>query len=526
MSQYMQSTLPNISTDVNSVTGDLIVTPEALQITALETAIDRVESDLNLGNVAQGVIYNCDFVAEYLKNFGTDSSGYLKASGVLRIAFTASKEYVLDRGIQFKLSKGIFRLYLPNEGPYVIRPVGAPPKVNENGTALRDSGSGVFYADVPVVGASSVVVNAGERALVNMTVQGMGAITALIDFDPGTESVGLPELAKRTQTAIYSASLNTRSGATRFIQQFCPFIEHSSIALRGDKEMARDVINPYGMGAGYMDVYASSKSYMFEDVQTLRLERSGAAFPRWDCNFDYTGQIYQIVSVKFDNDTPAKYTIEGDSTDPIKAYMYQAAYSQCEKLQMVVTGMDQDVPYHTDVDGKTYVLLTVRYKTDPMVHTARSIMTSPDVTPVNTDILVRGFIPVILSGYTVQYVRQPGVVPTLDWARVQIASYLRKCVAPEVYSDAVVVDIMKQAGVKYVDKLSCNGHVQWSLADMYGGSVVAPVVKITATSDLRVSYPTGSVDPVNMCAAGVRNIRYLIGDDQITFVEIKSIQVN
>jgi hypothetical protein len=56
------------------VIGDLIVTPQAYVITALEEGVSKILSDVSLENVSNGIVYNCDFVKQYLKNFGVDDT--------------------------------------------------------------------------------------------------------------------------------------------------------------------------------------------------------------------------------------------------------------------------------------------------------------------------------------------------------------------------------------------------------------------------------------------------------------------
>ena len=101
----------DIDTAPNTVTGDLILTPQAYQIAALEKGMDRFMSDLDLGNVANGNVYNCDFVGKYLSNFAVANSTELRSSGVIRLVFTRESTYILDRGRQFKIGDYIFSIY-------------------------------------------------------------------------------------------------------------------------------------------------------------------------------------------------------------------------------------------------------------------------------------------------------------------------------------------------------------------------------------------------------------------------------
>jgi hypothetical protein len=91
LAQYTRIAFPNVANAPGSVIGDLIVTPQSYILTALEKGLERVLSDITLENVANGVVYNCDFVGSYLKNFGIDQAKYLPSSGVIRLIFSQDK---------------------------------------------------------------------------------------------------------------------------------------------------------------------------------------------------------------------------------------------------------------------------------------------------------------------------------------------------------------------------------------------------------------------------------------------------
>ena len=59
---YIRVKFDDVDLNPNTVVGDLIVTPQTYTIAALETGMERFMSDLDLGNVAEDVIWNCDFV--------------------------------------------------------------------------------------------------------------------------------------------------------------------------------------------------------------------------------------------------------------------------------------------------------------------------------------------------------------------------------------------------------------------------------------------------------------------------------
>lgn len=74
-------------------------------------------------------------------------------------------------------------------------------------------------------------------------------------------------------------------------------------------------------------------------------------------------------------------------------------------------------------------------------------MENRDHTPVNSSVVVRGFIPVIIDSFRVVYVKKPGVVPNLQQAEDDIKVYLASVGAPSGYTDAEISRIMGEAGV-------------------------------------------------------------------------------
>lgn len=531
---YIRVKFDDIDLNPNTVVGDLIVTPQTYTIAALETGMERFMSDLDLGNVAEDVIWNCDFVSSYIKNFGVSQENSLKPSGVVRLVFTEDKQYKLDRGVKFSFGSvtQLFSIYLPNLGEFTIYPVGITTPAGENGTSLKDSGSGVYFADIPVVGDTGVLeseVTAGTNGLISVEIPELGSISALVDFADGIDTASLPELAKRTRTTIYSASLNTRTGTIRYLDSVCPFVESKYAILNNDPEMIRGYRNEFGAASGVMDVYVRSKHYEFTEEQTLRLFLSDSGL-YFEGDFDYTGQPYHIESITHPNSNSLNISCEIISTND-KGLGALAAYTPYEKLFVKIpaaTDSSGNFIYTTFVSeqGRIYTDFTIRYQTDPMLGSISQTLENPDYTPVNTSILVRGFIPVIIDRFEVEYIRENGVVPLLDEASDAIKAYFGQLGAPGVYSDAEIARIMGEAGAKYVSRINVQAHVQWSIANQirdFAGNIVAvpQAPEIVSSEGLRVNYPSRDLTASDMFACSVRNIRYYLMNDALTFKEVK-----
>ena len=535
LAAYCQAVAPDVETNPNTVIGDLVITPQTYVITAIEKGMDRLLSDLQLENVANGVIYNCDFVEQWLKNFAVDTTYLLKPSGVVRLIFSKNAYYTLDRHTTFADGEAIFKCYMPNIGAFEIYPVGKQVPTDVNGTTLIATGDGTFFADVPVLGETDLQELAAGTALeMDPMPPDCTAVNALCDFDPGKETISLADLAKRARVTFHSASLNTRNGAINYLKSTCPFLECVYAICNGDREMLRENHNGYGIASGTLDLYARSKSYNFTEQQilTLYLNEDWSAY---EGDWHYTGQPYHVESVTHNSlpDYPnLKHVITSTNDKGLGAL---AAYSQHEKLHIAVeeiTDENGDSLFHPTIDeqGRLYTQFIITYQTDPLFPAIAKTVENADYKPVNTSVLVRGFIPIIIDKFEVEYVRTPGVLPDLETAFTKIKEYMSNLGAPYTYSDAEIAKIMTEARAKYVKHINLRARVQWSVGHKisnYAGVVVdvpaGPV--ITSSSGLRIQYPAaGTVKTADeLYACSIRNIRYWFMENSLTFKEVKDI---
>lgn len=531
---FARTMFPDVDTSPNTVIGDLVLTPQAHQVAALEKGLDRFMSDLDLGNVANNEIYNCDFVARYLNNFAVNTSYEAQSSGVVRLVFDTDKDYTLDRGTQFKIGEYIFTLYLPHNGPFTIKKVGTVPADTENGATLIDSGSNAYFVDVPVLGHEpDVDVSSGTSVEVSVVIPELGAATTLVNFNKGVEVNTLSELAKRARATMHSASLNTRSGAIRYVESTCPFVDSVYAIRSGDPEMLRGR-NEFGVGSGCLDVYARSKSYAFEESQTVRLYYNSVS-SSFEGKFNYVGQPYYIDSITcngVDQDN-IEHTVIAVNTAGLGA---RGAYTNTEDLYLQIPDqkVKSDSIFNPSIDdrGRKYVNFRVNYHTDPLLPSIAATLKNEDYTPVNVDLQCRGFIPVVIKKFNVRYVKTPGVVPDLVTADKEIRSYFDGIGAPDAYADSEISRIMREAGVKYMAGIDVYATVQWSLGDYItplGKTTLAEATEktktntiVTTSQGLRLKYPGNQNAAVtDVYACSIRNTRYYMLDTAVAFTEVK-----
>lgn len=543
--QYSSEAFPDLVSAPGTVLGDLIVTPQSYTIAALEHGLDRIMSDLCLENVANGVVYNCDFVSSYLKNFCIDQSEYYPSSGIVRLTFSEDKQYNLDRSTQFKIDDQIFTIYLPNNGPFVCYSSQQLIPEGTNGSRLKYASNGRWFCDIPVIGnVGETNIPASSDVSISTYIPELLAAVTLVAFSDGVQTNTVEALAKKAQTTMYSATLNTRNGAVQYVKSTCPFVESVFAVKNGDRELLRDWRNPYGMSQGCLDLYARSNSYEFTEQQVLKLVLNSTPDENGDTWFEgywsYVGQPYHLESITHQDvdliQLPHKILSSND-----KNLGATAAYTQNEKLYVKVKNILQngDSIYTTFIEeGEIYAYFTITYQTDPMLPAISQTLENEDYAPINSSILVRGFIPVIIEDFQVVYVKKPGVVPNLEKAENDIKIYLSKVGAPHSYTDAEISRIMDEAGVAYTKNVKVQARVQWSVADMvlsYGNtvdisnpgdeSIMEPVPSSPVIRDsdgLRITYPNKGV-PITadmMYSCSPRNIRYFLLENAIKFKEV------
>lgn len=550
---YLKQGWPALDTRPGSPFGDLMLTPLAYMVAAHEEAIGRVLSDLDLENVANGTIYNCDFVEKYLKNFAVYEQATLQSSGVIRLTFSADSTYTLDRQLRFLFNEDqLFYMRLPCPGPMTILPVGSTPAENQNCKVLTQFGLDSYVVDIPVVGSSTAAILVGDEPELSELPDNLTSAEALIDFDLGNPPEGLKELAKKTRETFYSASVSNRGGAKRFIQKEFPEASAVSPILSGDAEMLRDTVNPLGISQGTLDLYVKSKSYPFQDTHTIRLnyyaQQQGSDLQKFIGELVLPEVPYQLKTITAVdapdlnlNPTGQNIKILAQSKNIAKAPYAAAGYSSQEQLWLTI-----DMPFvddspaialSLDENGQEYALFEISYVCDPLLGPIDATIQSLENKPVGVDTLTKGFVSARIDRFTIKYTRKPGTTVNLTNAKEEIYNYLRGLGYPNVYSDSMIGDIMFYNGVEDQIQIECIGVLRWSVADLFmppdaadpeedyvacvDDCREAPAIDFVNSSGLLLEYtdPHIGTSGETFCVVGIKNIAYLIDKDTIRFSE-------
>lgn len=551
---YLSSKYPDLDMRPNSVFGDLVVSPYAYMLAALEESHGRFMSDLDLENVANGTIYNCDFITGYLKNFAVVDQAHLQSSGVVRLIFCDDASYTIDRSTRFKFGDDEFSMRLPHSGSLSVLPVGSSTTAYENTYVLSQLTAKKWAVDVPVVGTMTTLVEKGDEAEINTTVTDLEEISAVADFEFGLPPDSLATLAEKTRETFYSATLATRNGARHYLAKEFPDLTGMSPVLSGDSEAVRDSVNPLGMASGKVDLHVQSKGYANVEEQVISIpyysQQDAVTVEKFIGELNLLNPPCYIDSITYEGDSTIDLgfrtggiDIYSQSNNAAKAPMLTAAYSPYEDLWIAIdmpkTGATPLITPSIDpATGDQSGLFRIKYKSDPMVKVVSDIVSGRDVSPVGVDVLTKGFVPIVIDELVITYVKKSGVTMALTTAKNEIYEYFRSLGHDKLYSDSKVIDTMFYAGASDVRSITCTASVQWSVANKVlkattttpdldwttadAAAITPEAISISSSSGFIPSYIDPNIDTSNATYAvlGSRNVGYVLPKENITFNEV------
>lgn len=539
---------PELDSRPNSVFGDLALSPYAHLIAAHEIAMGRFMSDLDLEQVANGVIYNCDFVKKYIQNFATVKQSTLQSSGVIRLIFCADANYTIDRRARFLFGDGNeFTLRLANAGSLEVLSVGSLPAAYTNQYVLKQISETEYAIDIGVIGTMTTQVSVADVATTDYPVTDMTDIVAVTNFEFGLPPESLAVLAAKTRDTFYTATLTTRSGANNYLAKEFPDLTATSPILPGDTAAVRAAVNPLGVANGKMDICVQSKNFGTSVAQTLKFtySASGASGPAYYGKLDLIEVPQIIESIKYAGDTTLDLGVKGPtgaitvlskSTDFSKAPLLTSAYSPYEDYWIRIVAPSAsgfDFNPLSNTGGGQFNYFTVTYRADPLVKVVSESLNSSDAKPIGVDVLVKGYVPTVINSLLITYTKKPGVQMALDTSRTEIYNYFRTLGYNKIYAASKIYDAMFYAGADDVVSITVNSQVQWSVADKilpasvtadpagqtgfdsaYASSISLPA---TVTNTLSA---TAAFDPTTYAVLESRNRGYYLPLENIFFSEV------
>lgn len=356
------SLFPDVKTTTNSVFGNLILEPLATLLATYEIAAERVRSDMILSNIAQGIIYDCNFVTEYLKNYGVSADSGVPVIGTVRLKFDTNKKFIIDRGTHILFgSVGLFHIIAPEIGDVIVDMVGSS-KTSNNWYALTKTGDNEYAVNLPVIGPAGVTVAKDSIAFTDLDIPELISIEAVRDFESGRMPTTLPELAVMAQAISYAANFADRGGAIGFLKRKLPNLVGVSPIKSGDDEMQRDKDSILGVNTGKMDVLVKGATTYVTDSVIISLAEYSSNDYRTALTLP--GGIPNMIEsvTDIDGNPVDNFYIYGTSSDNNRARYASAAFSDLEILGLRVTTQSllaQDSSYQIIKNNSNYPKLDI-----------------------------------------------------------------------------------------------------------------------------------------------------------------------
>jgi hypothetical protein len=554
----LQPEMPDVDLSPGTPTGDFVVTALAGYRAAAEEANSRFMSDLDLDNVANGLIYSCAFVQAYLGNFAVYDVDNLKAFGLVRLSYTSAAARTIPRTIRLRFGTGddwSIAVADPTASEITVLPAGSAHTGAPDTYILSQTSATTWAVDVPAQGVLSAPIAAGAAGTSTEVSADLVGVAAAIDFLSGLPSASLPSLAKMARKIAHSLTAGSRSSTQSLVYRHWPESNMVSPIVPGDEEMQR--VTPgaaLALQAPSMDVYFRSSRDMQRETQQIRLDYvvpTGSSVGVFRGALALLHRPSRILGIEWSGTTTESYvaskTVYSQTTRPDLygclhcGTRYEALYAE------VVPIMDEldnpRIPRLTDGEGGQYAIFTVTYDADPLLETVSSLLESPDYRPAGVDVLVKSGPLLLFDSIVVRYTKQHGVRTTLGVARDKIVDYLRTSGFPDPFRVLAIHDIVRNAGASRVISVTVGGAITPSAAARLLRDTVADPGGVDLTADWEaesdavipqpVTTPTVASNPYfivdgeislggppDAWAATARTVRYAADPESIQFVEV------
>lgn len=472
----VREALPDVDTRSNSVVGDHIISPLALWLARTNLGYGRLMSDLRLSQVAQGIVYNCDYVREYLKNFSVSNGQAMEnpAWGSVRLTFRTPDPRTIERGTRFRFGPGtVFRLRARTPGPFYARAPGESFVSGTNQYILKRIDDDLWAVDLPVEGIMEIPVTQGSAALTDQIVPDVVSMVAAADFKSGIPDLTIAELARRAIETQAGRSLHSRKGAQAFVLERFPDVVHQRTVVTGDPEMYRGAGNAFGVPSGVIDFYGRGVVGYTPDTRVVRLEYSEPSDPTQQDDYFY-GRLTEKEAVLFVKELRQSgesypYELFSWSIDQQRAPLLSAARSSLEEIWVRVP-----MPYDAtgeqkirvlDQQGDPHAFFSADLEVDPIVDNVFAEMDSPDSRPAGIELLPKASPPMEISIMRLYHVRRSGAILDHTMAREKIFEYLNHVTYPRVVSRAVLADILALHGNAEMVDVTLDAVMKPSAAD-------------------------------------------------------------
>lgn len=465
-------------------TGDAIVSPLAMYRAAAEKSNSRLMSDLNLENVANGIIYSCDFVRAYLGNFGVYDTEGSNSFGVARFVFDSPGEVILQKANRFSFGGDDAYEFMStdeNKDAITVLPAGSSHDGSSDTYVLSQLSELTWAVDIPLeTAAMTSIVEAGSAGSAAVIPDHLVGIVSVIDFLDGVPASTLPKLAKMARRLASAITAGSRSSIAAMVYRNWPESNMVSPVVSGDEEMQRSpASSALTLQQPAVDLYVRSKRDMQRLTQSFRLDyvmASGASNKTFRGKIPFLHSPSRIVSLEWSGSTTetniADKKLFSRST---RADLPGALHcgTRFEDFWVDITPITDGsgtptIPLTDTAEegaNKQYAVFTVVYDCDPVVSSVAALLEATDNKPVGVDMLVKSGPLNLVSEFTITYRKKSGVRMLLGQARDNLSEYFREAGYPETLRPTEIHDVMRYAGADKVLGITFSSVVRPTPAD-------------------------------------------------------------
>lgn len=558
--QLLQPALPDVDLSPGTPTGDFVVGALAKFQAASEEANRRFMSDLDLSNVAEGLIYSCEFVKAFLGNFAVYDVENMSSFGLVRLVYTSPAERIIPRTTRFRFGSSddwSLRMTNPDAIAVTLLPPGSSHPGDADTYVLSQTSANTWAVDLPVSGVLTDAIPAGASGRATDVPTDLVGISAAIKFLAGIPSATLSDLARMARKTAYSLTAGSRESISTLVYKNWPESAMVSPIVTGDPEMLRlGVTTALALLKPAVDLYYRSNRDMQRETQYIRLDY---VQPTGGGNKVFRGPLAllhrpsRIVSLEWSGTTATSlvdsyqvFSIAASNRPDLYGSLYCGTRYEMLYAEVIpeLDELDVSLIPRTDVEEdnelKQYAIFKVVYDTDPLLETVSATLESTDYRPVGVDVLVKSGPLVTLSNLTIGYTKKKGVKTALAAVRENIVEYMRQAGYPDPFRVTDLHDIIRRGGIDRITQIGCVGKVRVSAAtrrftdittpggddaleDWSAGSVafedqaidVNNIDEVVPSSYVLVEDP----DPVDAWAATRRTVRFCIDPENISFIE-------
>lgn len=512
--------------------GMWVLDPFAQLCAGMQNATGKLRDDLNVAGVANGVVWDCDFVEAWLAGLGAVRQESLDVVGYVRLEFSANQAVIIPGGTRFVFNTAdVFLPFTAELGPVVIRPVGLPV-TGPNMYVLTPVSASTYAVVLPLKGYTTQGVPAGSEAKIDPTVAlpTLVRAAAVTTFANGRVNNSVPAMARRSMETLFASGFASRGGVVRHLKQTFPDLTGVAATVSGDVEMTRSAATALGVGSRTVDVYTRSSARTVV-TQTVRLEyvvsQGNTAVRKFIGTWQPLGVATRVDGVSWAGNTSLrlKPTIFSSSLAPARAPLLSCAYSTLEKMEMVIDmPMNGNLPLITTTqdDSGVYAWFTVTYETDPSIPTMQAFVDAEGV--AGMDVLVRAPMQLVISRMVFHYDKEPGVLFNTEQALADVSSYLGGLFAPDRLNPADLNDIVYAAGASRINSVEVQADLRLSCAQYAveaGGAMPSVNYRVAILTAIQVPQitlndilalnpvytdPNAGTPAQHMGAAGRRNV--------------------